>query len=204
MAYWNGVTIESQLWYYSHEGAQYGPALAGELALLIQTGEIPPTVPVCLKDKGDWLPAREHACFQVEIFPSMKKTGLQVNSKFEGRWKIHRVDRASAVLGRPCGLPVDVNLSPDCAVSRQHLKAWAVNNKVWVRDLNSRWGTFVNGEKIEAPTALGAKDVVTIGETQITLERFPLVAGPTANGRRLPSVRMHATQVTPPNYLFRA
>ena len=201
------MTIESEQWYYNLEGAQYGPLEVAEVRLLIQCGEIPPGVLACIKGGHDWLPAREHACFHVEVFPSMKKTGLQINRKFQDTWKIYRVCKANAVIGRPSERPVDVDLSPDRAISRQHAKVWAINNKIWVRDMHSKWGTFVNGEKIEASCLVTEQDMVTIGETQISFQRFPLSTEPdpkpdTADLKRsFPGLKMQATQQIPPHYL---
>lgn len=59
----------STRWYYSQDGAQYGPVDESEVIRLIQTGEIPPGVPVCFEGGDEWRPAREYNCFQVEVFP---------------------------------------------------------------------------------------------------------------------------------------
>jgi len=201
------MTIESEQWYYNLGGAQYGPLEVAEVRLLIQCGEIPPGVLACIRGGHDWLPAREHACFNVEVFPSMKKTGLQISRKFQDTWKIYRVCKASAVIGRPSELPVHVDLSPDRAVSRQHAKVWAVNNTIWLRDLHSKWGTFVNGEKIETSRPVTEQDIVTIGESQITIQRFHLSSEPnpepdnTNLNQSFPWLKMQSTQVTPPHYL---
>ena len=59
----------SSQWYYNLDGAHYGPVDEEEIASSIETGKIPPGVPVCLRGALDWQPARNHACFQVEVFP---------------------------------------------------------------------------------------------------------------------------------------
>ena len=56
-------------WYYNLDGAQYGPMDEAELVRLIQASEIPPGVLVCQLGMMNWEPAREHACFQVEVYP---------------------------------------------------------------------------------------------------------------------------------------
>ena len=73
----------SNQWHYSQEGAQYGPVDESEIVRLIQDGELAPGTPVCKEGHFSveagcwvgapgWLPARNHACFQVEIFPKKK------------------------------------------------------------------------------------------------------------------------------------
>ena len=56
-------------WHYSQDGAQYGPVDEAEIIRLIQDGELAPGTPVLKVGSMDWQPARNHACFQVEIFP---------------------------------------------------------------------------------------------------------------------------------------
>ena len=66
-----GVTMSGQ-WHYSQDGAQYGPVDESEIIRLIQDGELPASTPVCKEGDTDWQPARNHACFQVEIYPKRK------------------------------------------------------------------------------------------------------------------------------------
>ena len=56
-------------WYYTLDGAQYGPVDEAEIIRLIQEREVPSGVPVYKEGGEEWLPAREHACFQVEVYP---------------------------------------------------------------------------------------------------------------------------------------
>ena len=59
-------------WHYSQDGAQYGPVDEAEIIRLIQSGELAPGTPVLKVGSMDWQPARNHACFQVEIYPKRK------------------------------------------------------------------------------------------------------------------------------------
>jgi hypothetical protein len=63
----------SNQWHYSQEGAQYGSVDESEIVRLIQEGELPPSAPVCKDGSMDWQPARNHACFQVEVYPKKKQ-----------------------------------------------------------------------------------------------------------------------------------
>ena len=62
-------------WHYSLDGAEYGPVDEAEVISLIENAEIPPGAPVCRKGGKEWKPAREHACFQVEVNPHQRDTG---------------------------------------------------------------------------------------------------------------------------------
>jgi len=64
-------------WHYSEEGAQYGPVDEAEIIRLIQDGELAPGTPVLKVGSMDWQPARNHACFQVEIYPRKKREPTQ-------------------------------------------------------------------------------------------------------------------------------
>jgi hypothetical protein len=67
----------SQQWYYTQDGAQYGPVDEAEIIQLIQDGELAPGTPVLKVGSMDWEPARNHACFQVEIYPKKKRPSVQ-------------------------------------------------------------------------------------------------------------------------------
>ncbi|MEW5957691.1 MAG: FHA domain-containing protein, partial [Chloroflexota bacterium] len=66
--------------------------------------------------------------------------------------------------------PVELDLSPDTTVSRLHARLTYENAAYWLEDLNSRYGTLVNGLKITGKTRLMPGDQITLGQT--TLELF--------------------------------
>lgn len=55
----------------------------------------------------------------------------------------------------------------DEAVSRRHLRFFLQDGRPVVEDLESSGGTFVNGERIQGPTALHHQDTVRLGNTTI-------------------------------------
>lgn len=64
----------------------------------------------------------------------------------------------------------DCHLRPQLeAVSRHHCVILTTENEVIVRDLNSRNGTFVNGEKVAGEAVLLAEDVLRIGPVEFEL-----------------------------------
>jgi DNA-binding CsgD family transcriptional regulator len=68
----------------------------------------------------------------------------------------HRVKTRKQIIGR----------SPECAiqvldekVSRRHAKIWERSGVVFIRDLNSRNGTYVDGERVTRCTVVSGKSV---------------------------------------------
>ena len=75
----------------------------------------------------------------------------------------------STVLGRApeSGLPLD----GDDFASAQHARVETRSDGVWVEDLGSTNGTFVNGARISQRRLLQAGDVIRIGQTELRLEK---------------------------------
>jgi len=59
--------------------------------------------------------------------------------------------------------PVNDVVLPDDSVSWHHAQLWTEGGTAWVRDLGSRNGTFVNGERAPASVRLGNGDAVRFG-----------------------------------------
>lgn len=75
-------------------------------------------------------------------------------------------DASDATIGRD---DCDVLLvDPD--VSRCHARLRASGSQILIEDLESKNGTFVNGERITAPTELSVGDELRFGNTRWRLE----------------------------------
>lgn len=74
------------------------------------------------------------------------------------------VDREIEV-GREC----DGVVLSDGMVSRRHLSLRPADDRVTVTDLGSSNGTFVNGERIDAPVAVGPADRVELGDSRLAV-----------------------------------
>jgi hypothetical protein len=57
-----------------------------------------------------------------------------------------------------------LRIEEDIMISRTHARISVERGLVWVEDLGSRNGTFINGKKIEKKTMLKAGDKVTLGQ----------------------------------------
>ncbi len=71
------------------------------------------------------------------------------------------------VIGREDG--VGIHLDGDEFASGQHARVEPRADGVWVEDLGSTNGTFVNGERVTAQR-LRAGDVLRVGQTELKLE----------------------------------
>jgi hypothetical protein len=65
----------------------------------------------------------------------------------------------------------DVELHGDGFASARHARIDARPDGVWLEDLDSTNGTFVNGIKLERPRKLAPGDVVRVGETDLRFDR---------------------------------
>jgi FHA domain len=86
---------------------------------------------------------------------------LDPGSEFE-------LDAAEVTIGRSG--QNDVPLEGDEFASARHVRIEPRSDGVWVLDLGSTNGTFVNGERLEAARRLAPGDVVRIGETELRFE----------------------------------
>jgi hypothetical protein len=83
--------------------------------------------------------------------------------------------RGQTVVGRrdTASDAVDVDLSPDRMVSRQHAGIWFQNDTWWIKDLNSKHGTTLATRRIPAGRAVRCEPgvAINVGTTELTI--FP-------------------------------
>jgi FHA domain len=72
-------------------------------------------------------------------------------------------------LGRGGGC--NVPLGFDTFVSQVHARAFDRDGTLWIEDLGSRNGTFVNGEQVHEPTKVAKGARVQVGETVLEVDR---------------------------------
>jgi hypothetical protein len=78
------------------------------------------------------------------------------------------VDSAPLTIGR--GGQNDLVLSGDEFASARHVRVESRRDGVWVQDLGSTNGTYVNGSRVAGAQRLAPGDVIRVGETDLRLE----------------------------------
>jgi pSer/pThr/pTyr-binding forkhead associated (FHA) protein len=79
------------------------------------------------------------------------------------------LDSAPLSLGR--GGENDVRLAGDDFASSRHARFEPRRDGIWLEDIGSTNGTYVNGERLDKPRRLAPGDVIRIGETDLRYER---------------------------------
>jgi hypothetical protein len=78
------------------------------------------------------------------------------------------IDSAPITIGR--GAQNDVALDRDEFASATHARFTPQRDGVWIEDIGSTNGTFVNGDRLPSPRRLLPGDVVRIGGTELRFE----------------------------------
>jgi FHA domain len=78
------------------------------------------------------------------------------------------VDSAPVTIGR--GGQNDLVLDGDEFASARHARIEARTDGVWVEDLDSTNGTYVNGARVAGAHRLAAGDILRVGETDLRVE----------------------------------
>jgi pSer/pThr/pTyr-binding forkhead associated (FHA) protein len=81
----------------------------------------------------------------------------------------HVLDSAPITIGR--GAQNDVGLGSDEFASARHARIEPRQDGVWITDVGSSNGTYVNGSRITRERKLAPGDVVRIGETDLRFDR---------------------------------
>jgi len=79
------------------------------------------------------------------------------------------LDSAPVTLGR--GAQNDLTLDSDDFASARHAKIEPRRDGVWIEDVGSTNGTFLNGARIAKPRVLRPGDVIRVGSTDLRYER---------------------------------
>ena len=92
----------------------------------------------------------------------VKSADLQDGEGFE-------LNSAQLTIGR--GNQNDIPIATDEYASARHARFEPRQDGVWVQDLGSTNGTFLNGTRLDRPRRLSRGDIVRIGETDLRYER---------------------------------
>lgn len=129
-----------------------------------------------------WIVARELRGTPAPVALAAAPAVVAASPKARGRrpWRLVLVEPATEAgaafpiddeitLGRGGGCTVP--LAFDTFVSQVHARAFDRDGTLWVEDLGSRNGTFVNGEQVHEPTRVSKGARVQVGETVLEVDR---------------------------------
>ena len=91
----------------------------------------------------------------------LKSTAIDENTEFV-------LDSTGISIGR--GGPNEVRLDGDDFASAQHARVEPRRDGVWIEDVGSTNGTFVNGVRLSTARKLAFGDLVRVGETDLRFE----------------------------------
>jgi FHA domain len=80
----------------------------------------------------------------------------------------YELDSAQLTIGR--GSQNDIAISTDEYASARHARFEPRQDGVWVQDLGSTNGTYLNGARLDHPRRLTQGDIVRVGETDLRFE----------------------------------
>jgi FHA domain len=82
--------------------------------------------------------------------------------------EVHLLDSSGLTIGR--GGQNDIALDSDNFASARHARVEPRRDGVWVEDIGSTNGTFVNGARLSKPRRLAPGDVIRVGSTDLRYE----------------------------------
>ena len=100
----------------------------------------------------------EAAQFEAGRLVVVKSPALEEGEELE-------LDSSALLLGRGSGN--DVDLGRDEYASTEHARIEPRRDGVWLEDVGSTNGTYLNGIRLTRPKRLTAGDVVRVGETEL-------------------------------------
>jgi pSer/pThr/pTyr-binding forkhead associated (FHA) protein len=107
---------------------------------------------------GQVVPASGHGAGKIVV---LKSPALSEGDE-------HALDSAPITVGR--GAQNDLGLGTDEFASARHARFEPRQDGVWLHDLGSSNGTFVNGSRLTRPRKLAPGDLIRIGETDLRFD----------------------------------
>jgi adenylate cyclase len=102
---------------------------------------------------------------------------MRIRYTFQGKESVFETAQMKAVIGRPKpGVKIDLDLTPDHSVSRPHAEIYRADNEWWIEDLESGWGTKLEGQEIkeQGRVRLGVGSSFRIGDTTLVVDALPM------------------------------
>jgi adenylate cyclase len=104
---------------------------------------------------------------------------MRIVCSFDGKDSTFDTDKRKILIGRSrADLAIDLDLSPDKAVSRLHALISADGSRSWIEDLDSTRGTLLNREEIKGAGRRETRpgDTIQVGNTTLRIESIDSTA----------------------------
>lgn len=111
-------------------------------------------------------PEQAAALRKPEEFQTGELVVIQSPALVEG--ERYTLNSAALTIGR--SRDNDVSLDADEFASSQHARVEPRRDGVWLEDVHSTNGTFLNGAQVNRPRRLAPGDVIRVGETDLRFE----------------------------------
>ncbi len=135
-------------------------------------------------DLLDTMPTDAHVTPTPEPSPPTRTHHEAASAELGAGYLLCIEDGSSHTVPLPGDGELAIGRDPECAirlvdaqVSRRHAVITAVGDGVRVTDLDSRHGTFVNGERVARPRRLLSGDVITLGGAVLVVHRSARAIG---------------------------
>jgi adenylate cyclase len=102
---------------------------------------------------------------------------MQIRHTFQGKESVYETTLTKVIVGRPkAGVTIDLDLTPDHSVSRPHAKIFRAEDAWWIEDLESGWGTKLEGKEIKGQgrMRLAIGSTFRVGDTTLVVETLSL------------------------------
>jgi hypothetical protein len=113
--------------------------------------------------------AKEQAAVNPPPPKRRKRLFLEVVEPSDFMGQRYALDDDELTIGRSPGCGIAT--SYDAFSSTLHARLYRRGDQVWLEDLGSTNGTFVNSERITKPTRLGRGDIIQVGGTVLEVTR---------------------------------
>ncbi len=145
----NGKRISASTWLKPGDVLQVGTTVTLNVSQPGASGSVADLGPTYIPQQG---PSRAAA---VSNFSLVIQRGSQPGQTFS-------LVSGAQTIGRTSGNQIHI---ADSTISKQHASITVQPNGVFIQDLGSSNGTFVNGQRISSPTPLQGGDTVQVGTT---------------------------------------
>ena len=100
--------------------------------------------------------------------PASQSARITIVEPADRRGRSYQLDQ-ELTLGRGSGC--DVALPDDSYVSQRHARLYRRDGRVWLEDLGSTNGTYLNAKPVSAPVVLHRGDRLQVGRTVLEVNR---------------------------------